>query len=158
MLFISITLIVLSVGNSCLSLPEFRFFVRSFSNNSFIWLADIGNGDFRLKCVTDNEMCCSGSEGAHWRDERGRPFHQGVDGTSCLYVTIGNGVISLNRKEGCLDHTPGLWRCDIPDSSGEIQNLYVYISNNKQYGIYLLKLYTFFNIYLLKHRTAKSFS
>ena len=135
MLFISVTLIVLSVGNSCLSLPEFRFFVRSLSNNSFIWFPDIGNGDFRLKCVTDNLICCNGSEGTGWRDDRERPVHKELNEGSCLYVTTGYRVISLNRKLGCSDHTPGLWRCDIPDSSGEIQSLYIYISNNRNYDI-----------------------
>ena len=133
MLFISLTLVVLNIG-SCLSLPEFEFENLPLSNNSFIWYPDIGDGNFPLNCVTDNEMCCNGSEVAEWRDERGRPFHQGVDGTSCLYVTTGDGVISLNRKLGCSDHTPGLWRCDIPDSSGEIQSLYIYISDDAKYG------------------------
>ena len=45
----------------------------------------------------------------------------------CIYVTRGDGVISLHRKRGCTDHTSGLWRCDIPDSSGEMQSLYAYI-------------------------------
>ena len=136
MLFISLTLVVLSIG-SCLSLPKFEYYNHPLSNNSFIWYLDIGDADFRLKCVTDNETCCNGSEGTGWRDERGRPFHQGVDGTSCLYVTTGGREISLNHKQGCFDHTPGLWGCDIPDSSGEIQSLYIYISNNKKYGIVL---------------------
>ena len=119
-------------------MPEFEFINLPLSNNSFIWYPDIGHGDNSLKCVTDNEMCCSGSEVAGWRDERERPFHEGVNGTSCLYVTTGDGVISLNRKLGCSDHTPGLWKCDIPDSSGEIQSLYIYISDDKKYGIPLI--------------------
>ena len=134
MLFISLTLVLLSIG-ICLSLPEIKHENRPVSNNSFIWYPDIGDGDNSLNCVTDNEMCCNGSDIAGWRDERGRPFHQDVNGTSCLYVTTGDGVFSLNRKRGCLDHTPGLWRCDIPDSSGEIQSLYIYISDDGKYGI-----------------------
>ena len=139
MLFISLPLVVLSILSSCLSFPEFEYSNNPLPNNSFIWYPDIGDGDTSLNCVTDNEMCCNGSNVAGWRDERGRPFHQGVNGISCLYVTTGSdGVISLNRKLGCSDHTPGLWRCDIPDSSGEIQSLYIYISNNKKYGSYVI--------------------
>ena len=134
MLLISLTLVVLSIGNSCLSLPELRLYPRSLSNNSYIWYPDIGSGVFRLECVTDNEMCCNGSEVEGWRDERGRPVHEGLNETLCLYVTTGYGVISLKRKLGCSNHTSGLWRCDIPDSSGEIQSLYVYISDDEKYG------------------------
>ena len=52
----------------------------------------------------------------------------------CIYVNRGDGVISLHRKSGCNDHTSGLWRCDIPDSSGEMQSLYIYISNDTSQG------------------------
>lgn len=76
-------------------------------------------------------MCCSGSEAAGWRDERGRPFHQGVNETSCLYVTTGHGVY---HKPGCSDHTPGL-HGDVTDSIGEIQSLYIYISDDEKYGM-----------------------
>ena len=137
MFIISLTLVVLSIGNGCLSRPELKYDNRPLFNNSYIWYLDIGVGDFRLSCVTDNEMCCNGSDIEGWRDETGRPVPQGVNRTSCLYVTTGDGVIGLNRKQGCLDHTPGLWRCDIPDSSGKNQSLYIYISDDEKYGIYI---------------------
>ena len=45
-------------------------------------------------------------------------------------------MIGLHRKmRGCSDHTSGLRRCDIPDSSGEMRSLYIYISNRRSYGM-----------------------
>ena len=108
---------LLSLGN-CQSLPQFEHEGRFLSNNSYIYSRDIGDGDYALKCVTD---FCNNTDVGGWRDESGRPVYQGADGTTCLYVTRGDGVISLHRKKrNCTDHTSGLWRCDIPDSSGEM--------------------------------------
>ena len=120
-------MLLLSVGN-CLSLPQFNHEEHFLSNNSYIYYPDIGDGDRALNCVTNSSVnCCNNTDVGGWTDESGRPVYLGADGITCLYVTRGDGVISLNRKRGCTDHTSGLWRCDIPDSSGEMQSLYAYI-------------------------------
>ena len=88
-----------------------------------------------LKCVTDSDNCCHDTNVSNWRDERGELVQEEADDGTCLYVTRGDGEISLNRRNSdCIPSTSGLWRCDIPDSSGEIQSLYIYISNNESYG------------------------
>ena len=47
-----------------------------------------------------------------------------------LNVTRGQGEVSLNRNNSdCIPETSGLWRCDVPDSSGKNQSIYIYISN-----------------------------
>ena len=131
---VCVFIFLLGLGN-CQSLPIFEHQRSSLSNNSFIYHRDIDDGDQTLKCVTDNVNCCNSSIVGGWRDERGRPVYEGADGTTCLYVTRGDGVISLNRDRSCTsDHTSGLWRCDIPDSSGKMQSLYVYISDYSAYG------------------------
>ena len=112
---------------NCQSLPQFEHDGYNLSNNSFIYSPDIGDGHYALKCVTGSDNCCNNTDVGGWRDESGRPVYQGADGVTCLYVTRGDGVISLHRKSGCSDHTSGLWRCDIPDSSGEMQSIYTYI-------------------------------
>ena len=132
-MYYSIAVALLSVV-ICQSLPQFEHNGRPLLNNSYIYYRDITSGDVALKCVTDNVDCCNDASVGNWRDVRGSPVQEGRDGTSCLYVTRGDGEISLNRKSGCIDHTSGLWRCDIPDSSGDMQNLYIYISNNEAYG------------------------
>ena len=125
-------IILLSLGN-CQSLPKFEHQRSSLSNNSFIYHRDIDR-DQTLKCVTDNVNCCNDYNVGGWTDERGRPVYEGADGTTCLYATRGYGVISLSRNRSCIYHTSGLWRCDIPDSSGEMQSLYIYISDYSAYG------------------------
>ena len=145
LIFYSILIALLGVV-SCQSLSQFEHGGRSLSNNSFIYYYDIGTGDLALKCVTDNVDCCNDTSVGNWRDVRGSPVQEGRDGTSCLYVTRGDGEISLNRKSGCTDHTSGLWRCYILDSSGDMQSLYIYISNDEAYGIKNVCIYDMYSL------------
>ena len=115
----------------CQSLPRFEHEGHFLSNNSLMYYPDIGFGESALKCVANSKNCCSDVGG--WRDERERPVQEG-NGVACLYATRTFRIISLHRKSGCTDHTSGLWRCDIPDSSGEMQSLYIYISSRRSYG------------------------
>ena len=103
-------------------------------NNSYIYYANISDGKYALKCVTDNPNCCTDSYDGNWNDETGTVVHEGSDDTSCLYVTRGDGEISLNRKSDCIPDTSGLWRCDIADYNDEIQSIYTYISNDTKSG------------------------
>ena len=41
-----------------------------------------------------------------------------------FYRNRGNQVIRLNRREGATSPT-GKYRCEIPDASGEMQNIYI---------------------------------
>ena len=116
------------------SLPQFQIRETNLTNNSYILFSNISREYDALKCVTDSVNCCNDSDVGNWRDERGRAVHQGANGTICLYVTRGQGVVSLNHKSGCIPDTSGLWRCDIPDSSEVMQSIYIYISNKKTYG------------------------
>ena len=112
------------------SLPLFRHLGNTLSNNSYIYYANISDGRAGVNCVFN-----SSSDVGNWRDERGRPVHQGADGDTCLYVTRGDGVISLHRRNSsCIPPTSGLWRCDVSLPRGENQSLYIYISNHTEYG------------------------
>ena len=124
-------LIFYNVVVNCQSLPQFEYLGNSLGNNSFVGYID----GAVLMCLTNSSTgCCNNSNAGGWRDERGRPVEEGANGTSCLYVTRGDGVISLHSKSGCTNYTSGLWRCDIPDSSGEMQSLYAYISSDSNNG------------------------
>ena len=135
---VAVLLILPSLGN-CQSLPRLEHQGRSLSNNSYIYLVDIGEGRLSLKCLTDNTTCCNDSTVGGWRDERGKTFNLLENETTCLYVTREYGVISLQHKRNCSDYTSGLWRCDIPDFSGEMQSLYVYIGqgNNGELAVFV---------------------
>ena len=93
------------------------------ANNSFIFHGqpvNIGEGHSdSLHCVTDN------SGQGDWYDEMGRQVQQGSDGKGGLYVTRGDGVVYLNRR--ILAGSSGMWKCDIPDSNGVNQSIYIYL-------------------------------
>ena len=121
-----IVVLVIALAIKGLTLPYFEHPVLPLDNSSYISIDHISDERNALKCVTDNVDCCNDASVGNWRDVRGSPVQEGRDGTSCLYVTRGDGEISLNRKSVCFDHTSGLWRCDIPDSSGDMQSLYLH--------------------------------
>ena len=107
--------------------PLFKFRDTSFTNNSYVFRGNVSVGvDNSLKCVTDYSECCggAGSGVGNWFDKDGNKVHQGAGSDADLYVTRGEGAVYLNRKNG---GTSGMWRCDIPDSDGLIQSIYIYL-------------------------------
>ena len=121
-------LLLVSVVSSQ-SYPRFELSNRAvLKNNSILFHGFIGEGqDDSLRCVTNSSECCSNEQG-NWYDERGDEVHEGSDGNSDQYVTRGQGVVYLNcRGEG----SPGLWRCDVPDSNGVQQSLYIYLGTQE---------------------------
>ena len=116
------------------SYPRFETRGNVLVNNSFIPRPRIGEGhNASLHCVTGNSDCCSNGEG-NWYNERGGEVQQGSVGPSNLYVTRGNRVVYLNRRIG---GRSGMWRCDIPDSNGVLQSIYIYLGTPGT-GIYLV--------------------
>ena len=64
---------IISVGLvSCQLQPHFESDGRILTNNSYIYYANISDGDSALKCVTDSDNCCNDTHAGNWRDERGR--------------------------------------------------------------------------------------
>ena len=111
------------------SYPQFEFGDTVLTNNSYIFRGGIGVGeDDSLRCVIDYLDCCAGSgagsDVGNWFDRDGNEVHQGADGATDLYVTRGEGVVYLNRITGGVS---GMWRCDIPDSDGMMQSIYIYL-------------------------------
>ena len=49
-------------------------------------------------------------------------------GTVTCMSLEGQGVVYLNRRTG---GSTGLWRCDIPDSNGVQQSLYIYLGTQE---------------------------
>ena len=126
--FCLLLVVVLVAGVSTQSYPRFEF-RGAIKNNSFLFRMSIGEGqDDSLHCVTDNAECCANGQG-NWYDERGDEVHQGSDGNSDLYVTRGQGVVYLNNRTG---GSVGLWRCNIPDSNGVQQSIYIYLGTREK--------------------------
>ena len=122
-----ILLLVFSLVEAVNSQSYPRFEIRGvvLVNNSYILRPNIGEGhNDSLHCVTDNSDCCSNGEG-NWYDETGGEVQQGSLGDSDrVYVTRGDGVVYLNRRGG---GSSGMWRCDISDSNGVQQSIYIYL-------------------------------
>ena len=121
--FLLVFVLVAAVNSQ--SYPRFEFREDVLVNNSYILRSRIGEGhNYSLHCVTDNSDCCSNGEG-NWYDETGGEVQQGSLGDSDrVYVTRGDGVVYLNRRRG---GSSGMWRCDIPDSNGVQQSIYIYL-------------------------------
>ena len=119
------SLMVLAVNSQ--SYPQFEFRENILVNNSFIFRGNISESpNDSLRCVTNNSDCCNNGQG-NWYDVTGGEVHQGPDGDSNLYVTRGDGVVYLNRRRG---GQSGMWRCDIPDSNGVQQSIYIYLGTS----------------------------
>ena len=119
------SLVVLAVNSQ--SYPRFEFRENVLVNNSFIFRGNTSEGqNDSLHCVTDNSDCCNNGQG-NWYDVTGGEVQQGPDGDSNLYVTRGDGVVYLNRRRG---GQSGMWRCDIPDSNGVQQSIYIYLGTS----------------------------
>ena len=116
--------IVLVAAVNSQSYPRFEFRGDALVNNSFIVRGapvHIGEGhNDSLHCMTDNSDCCSNGKG-NWYNVTGGEVQQRSDGNSSLYVTRGYGV---NRRTG---GSSGMWRCDIPDSNGVQQSIFIYL-------------------------------
>ena len=129
----SCCIILFSILVNSQSLPQLEHRSKVLPNNSYINYARISVGEGSLKCVTDSVNCCSDSAVGNWRDEKGGAVQQGANETTCLYVTRGQGEVSLNRNNSsdCIPERSGLWRCDGPDSR---ESIYIYISTTDAYS------------------------
>ena len=118
-----------ALSANCQTFPRFEQSTTTtptYPNNSFIDRGVIGQDGSALRCVTDRVGCCSPSEG-DWTDPEGGDVFEGVTGASTVYVTRVTGEVRLNRIMG---GDIGMWRCDIPDSSGDLQMLYIYLGDS----------------------------
>ena len=89
-----------------------------YLNNSEIAIDTVGENEEALTCKTDKEECCA------TRPNRFGEFYypNGVlvpirKAGHGFYRNRGNQLIRLNRRPGVMTPT-GLYRCEIPDSSG----------------------------------------
>ena len=111
----------------------YPWFEHQVINNSYIHHTNISSGQNALKCTIKNANCCSEYQNGNWRDEEGihimtkETVHSSPE---CFYVTRKRGAIILHHhhRRECTRHKSGLWTCEILDSSGEIQTLFIYIA------------------------------
>ena len=100
-----------------------------YTNNSVVTITDIGTGSAALLCTSTRPGCCLTTDGSHWYFPDGST----VQRTGTTYYrtrtisNVGGGTVRLNRNPGAT--TTGVFNCDIPHASRDLQSLYVGIYN-----------------------------
>ena len=97
-----------------------------FGNNSRVSVDSIGEGEHdALICRTDRTDCCGTVPYRfgqfYYPNGVQVPIKSADQG---FYRNRGDQLIRLNRREGT-DSPTGRYRCEIPEASGEMQNLYI---------------------------------
>ena len=95
-----------------------------YTNNSVVTITDIGTGSAALLCTTTYTPCCSSAnQGTQWYLPNGTQLSN--TNTLPYYRSRSQspGAVLLNRNPGAT--TTGVFHCDIPDASGDLQSLYV---------------------------------
>ena len=107
---------------------------QTYLNNSIVAINDIGEGENALLCVTDNPDCCKPPNGDTSQGEFYYPDNTavGFSSTNSLYRNRDTQVVRLNRRNGT-PSTTGIYRCEIPDSTGRNQRLYINIAGLHEY-------------------------
>ena len=105
-------------------------------------LEDIGEGDDALLCRTNQTACCRPPYIGEMRPALGNWFFPNgsrVPSASGMNLDIsrtrGQMVVSMNHRRGGVE---GIYRCEIPDTFGFIQTLYigVYSANTGEWYVY----------------------
>ena len=101
----------------------------TYQNNSIVSLEDIGEGDDALLCLTDQPACCrppytSNAIGNWFFPNETRVPSSGRKWD--LHRTRGQSVVLLHWRRGGVD---GIHLCDIPDTAGVDQKLYIGVYN-----------------------------
>ena len=104
----------------------------NYTNNSVVTITDIGTGSAALICTTTRQACCLSTDGSHWYFPDGSQVQRfetlSYYRTRTISGALSGGTVSLHRNPGAT--TTGVFHCDIPDDSGDLQSLYVGIYTN----------------------------
>ena len=107
---------------------------KTYVDGDIILIIDIGEGDDALLCLTDRADCCSNPNGEFYYPSGSAV---GYSSTNSLYRNRGSQVVRLNRRDNTLSPV-GRYRCEIPDSSGTTQRIYINILCKFQPCMHLL--------------------
>ena len=101
-------------------------------NDGTVLVTAIGEGSGGLFCNTDRSDCCRATTGVaaqgHWYfpdPPGGQVLIVGTRTGDFFYRDRRDGVVRLNRRNNPTER--GRFRCEIPDSAGDLMNLYVNI-------------------------------
>ena len=105
----------------------------TYQNNSNVILEDIGEDDDALLCVTNQTACCHNHtvgmrhSMGNWFFPNGTRVPSGIVNVTSremwdFHRDRGQMVVDMNRRRGGVE---GIYRCEIPDTLGLIQTLYI---------------------------------
>ena len=101
----------------------------TYLNNTIVLITDIGEDNDALLCMTVKSDCCrSSAVGEFYYPNNNTAV--GYSQVNSLYRNRDTQVVRLNRRNNALSPT-GVYRCQIPDSSGRMQNIYINIIGMK---------------------------
>ena len=100
----------------------------TYTNNSAVPLSEVGEGENALLCKTDKEDCCGTPPNRfgefYYPTDIKVPIAKVQQG---FYRNRGEKIVRLNRRDGTTSPT-GRYRCEVPDASGSMQNIYITLS------------------------------
>lgn len=102
-------------------------------NNSVVSIADIGVGTGALYCITDREQCCretdGGASGEWYLPRQTIPVNgNGENSVEDFSQSRMPSAVLLHRRNNATSPA-GLYRCEIQDSGGSFQTLFVVLRN-----------------------------
>ena len=123
----------------------------SIKNDSYVSIDDIGEGNKALLCQTNKTNCCNSSmsgqiKAGEWYFPNGNQVQiMGIDRNTdhYFYRNRGSKVVRLHRVMDPPER--GRFSCEVPDSSGKNQIIYVNIGKCKNW-IHLRILNLYFHI------------
>ena len=100
-----------------------------YANNGVIPIAEIGTtSNTGLQCITDRMPCCAGAQIGQWNFPNGTHVPM-QNNAATFYRTRGDdGTVNLNRLNTNVMMATGLFCCEVPDATGDMQRLYANIS------------------------------
>ena len=108
-------------------------------NHGIVTITDITERE-PLLCVTDRIDCCPpgdpGVSNGQWYFPDGSAVPEGSEGN--FYQTSAFAAVRLHRTNGM---TNGIFRCDIPDTMGNVRSLHIGIYNVGAGKIFILCVY-----------------
>ena len=121
---------------------ELAFFVNGtfLSNNSIVFLSDIGEGSNALFCLTDRTQCCTTEAGGargSWRFPNISIVTRD-DADLSFYAIRGFSSIRLNRRSDAVVPT-GIFICRLPDeATGLGMSLLIGVYDDADEGVMML--------------------
>ena len=107
-------------------LPEFSLNEVPQANNSLIFIDNIGEGTYALRCHTTRRPCCKWPVFGEWYFPDGTSVSNKLSGGDFYRNRDNDGGVMLNRRNNA-QSPKGRFKCSIPDNQGVVTHISVVI-------------------------------